>query len=792
MATTENQPTSDTSLATRAAELSVKLAAQQKQAEDPGFSTGQLLAAPLLGAGIGGLGGLALSSKGKRLRGAALGALGGGLAGGGAALGYGLMRYPSEAAFQRYGEQVAGPDQARNFLQDILRANKSTSEFAKHLPWYDPKSPGTIEANRAARSMQSAVDLLTSAPQTELDTNAHLNGLTGGLVGGLGGLGLGHVAARLAGSSKNKKDDKKEDTTMEENKKAASENLSLAARAAALSVKLAEEAKDEKKEEPKQDAPSNAGADDATARRRQAARARAKDLLNTSSFSGGLADYLTPRMWGGHRAGRATQIAQALGQKPSFNLRHPLTSDFLSMLGGGLGGAALGGGLGGLAGAMSGNDAGGPAAVGALLGAGLGGVAAPFVARGYRRGEMDRVRDSLEDELAANGGANIKPVSPNFGALSSIFLPAAGAHRAGQADAYQALKNNERYAPGTGRNLAYMADIGSGFLGPVGLPIPLVRGWAQNFNARGRTAESRPRQAERYGLNEFAPADPDAGLQALPKAASLRKAAKVYEAAEAVEGMKPKETYESHKKCAPGEFGMHKEGGGPGGKQSAYVPPQYPYDAKLHQMLSAYEAQQNEAAKNKVRPNPMSPEVAKALHGYLSRMHKTPANVAAGVKPMLRKNMQPDELDAVETLMELEDAAPQKTAFEFGNKVAFSLASMLSGQDKTQQFFQGAKPGMIAGGVLGGLSGLLDPGADEQYDSQGRVIERKQRSRLLGGLSGALTGSALGGVAGGAMNTLDPGSMQRASNKVMSIGRQYGRQLGLLPKATMWQSLTGG
>lgn len=40
----------------------------------------------------------------------------------------------------------------------------------------------------------------------------------------------------------------------------------------------------------------------------------------------------------------------------------------------------------------------------------------------------------------------------------------------------------------------------------------------------------------------------------------LTKAAKVYEAAESVEGMKPKEVYESHKKCAPGEFNMHKEG----------------------------------------------------------------------------------------------------------------------------------------------------------------------------------------------------------------------------------------
>ena len=40
----------------------------------------------------------------------------------------------------------------------------------------------------------------------------------------------------------------------------------------------------------------------------------------------------------------------------------------------------------------------------------------------------------------------------------------------------------------------------------------------------------------------------------------LTKAAKVYEAGEAVDGPKPKEVMESHKKCAPGEFGMNKEG----------------------------------------------------------------------------------------------------------------------------------------------------------------------------------------------------------------------------------------
>ena len=40
----------------------------------------------------------------------------------------------------------------------------------------------------------------------------------------------------------------------------------------------------------------------------------------------------------------------------------------------------------------------------------------------------------------------------------------------------------------------------------------------------------------------------------------LRKVAKVYEAAESVDNMPVKQTRESHKECAPGEFGLNKEG----------------------------------------------------------------------------------------------------------------------------------------------------------------------------------------------------------------------------------------
>ncbi|NDD54350.1 hypothetical protein EBZ39_10815, partial [bacterium] len=60
------------------------------------------------------------------------------------------------------------------------------------------------------------------------------------------------------------------------------------------------------------------------------------------------------------------------------------------------------------------------------------------------------------------------------------------------------------------------------------------------------------------------PEEEDEGLRIETRRTRSRKAqkkeAKVYEAAESVDGMKPKEVYESHKKCTPGEFGMNKEG----------------------------------------------------------------------------------------------------------------------------------------------------------------------------------------------------------------------------------------
>lgn len=158
-------------------------------------------------------------------------------------------------------------------------------------------------------------------------------------------------------------------------------------------------------------------------------------------------------------------------------------------------------------------------------------------------------------------------------------------------------------------------------------------------------------------------------------------------------------------------------------KKAAYVPPQYTYDQKLHQMLAAYEQHQNEAAKNNVRHDPMTPETAQALQAYLMQLHKSPANMAAGVKPVLRKNMQPDDLDAVDTLMELEDVAPKTASYQ---KVAGPVG-MASNAISTGS----------AGALLGSLYGALTA-------PKKKLLRSALRGAIMGGGTGASVGLGMG------------------------------------------------
>lgn len=257
---------------------------------------------------------------------------------------------------------------------------------------------------------------------------------------------------------------------------------------------------DDDDEDDAQDNPKN--------ERKQRAKNRAKDLLPMKGFGRGYADFLLPGTFGGTRAGRATMIAKALGQKPDFSVAHPNTDTALGSLGGmfmgGIPGALVGAGLGALSSGVD-NVSADAMLSGALLGGGIGGgIGGAFGIAGAgmnRREKMREIQKSLADELEQHGTSRLKLKTPQYGRASSLLMPFSGAHRAGQADAYEALKNNSRYAKTPGRTAGYLAS----HIPYVGTLVSLGQGLGQNFSARKRLKQNRPQQTltDRYGLEEF-------------------------------------------------------------------------------------------------------------------------------------------------------------------------------------------------------------------------------------------------------------------------------------------------
>jgi hypothetical protein len=126
-----------------------------------------------------------------------------------------------------------------------------------------------------------------------------------------------------------------------------------------------------------------------------------------------------------------------------------------------------------------------------------------------RREQMQNIQDDLANELEQHGTSRLDLKAPQYGVASSLLMPFSGAHRAGQADAYEALKNNTRYAKTPGRTAGYLASH-IPYVGPL---LNMGQGMAQNFSARKRMKQDQPELADNYGLEEFGSA----------KAASLRE-----------------------------------------------------------------------------------------------------------------------------------------------------------------------------------------------------------------------------------------------------------------------------
>lgn len=246
------------------------------------------------------------------------------------------------------------------------------------------------------------------------------------------------------------------------------------------------------------------------------------------------------------------------------------------------------------------------------------------------------------------------------------------------------------------------------------------------------------------------------GLLTNMKAGAV-KSAKVYEAAEPVDGMQPKEVYESHKKCAPNEFGMNKEG---------------------HIMRRRNKANSDfwsaRIGDDKAR------SVGYGIGALGGSLVGTGAGLYAAKKHVDKKRDKKD------------DKEKQSAAFEYGEKVAFmwvlplAAAAAAYGGKKlynhyhppapsgSQLALQGAGYGGLGGAALGGLYGLMAPGTEDVYDDAGNLIGRKKRKALSGGLRGALMGGALGAGLGGVANTLSPGFVDKGVAKFKDFGAPLG------------------
>jgi len=290
-------------------------------------------------------------------------------------------------------------------------------------------------------------------------------GLAGATMGGLAGAGYGHLAA----GSHNKR--------------------------AALPL-LKESAEDKLKK--KKDSPSKKKKDSPS-----------KKILNMDSTGGRLADYLVPGAWGGERAGRAQAMADAIGEKTTFGVRHPwLQSNAHTLLGGGLG-ALLGSGAGwALAQLFNPPETRNATTLGALLGGSAGVLGGTYTAGKSRRNEMKRIGHFYDQDVAEG---KVNPKNPKMSLLSALLLPGRGPHRTGQVEAVKAMRG-EKTMPemhDESRDVLYSARM----LPYVGLPISLLHNYGQNIKTQ-LNSESKAEEPKIFQRNPVIKAASDVALLA--------------------------------------------------------------------------------------------------------------------------------------------------------------------------------------------------------------------------------------------------------------------------------------
>lgn len=284
------------------------------------------------------------------------------------------------------------------------------------------------------------------------------------------------------------------------------------------------------------------------------------------------------------------------------------------------------------------------------------------------------------------------------------------------------------------------------------------------------------------------------------------KQSKVYEASEAVDGLHVKHTKMNHKKCTPGEFGaMVKEAASPLARMGKMVlgnvlKPVAGAGAGVAAMHAADRAINN-TSQGSAAPATTAAQPNDALH----QARQEHASMATWSRPY-RKGQQtlnyfPDMEHAFDNAsmaeVDLERGQPVRLPpsrgavdpaltnrfqhYGFNNRYTQGGApagsytgkpNYFQGMTKTQsardfgayvkqsfninQYLPAAGVGAVAGAGLGALGGLINPGEEDEYDDQGRVVGRKQRSRFGAMLRNALMGAGAGGIVGGAGSALLP------------------------------------
>lgn len=197
-----------------------------------------------------------------------------------------------------------------------------------------------------------------------------------------------------------------------------------------------------------------------------AAKLKAKDLLDMESGEGALVDYWPATTWNqageGGRPGRATAMAESVGEDPGFLVNYPLTSGALASLLG----AAVGGGLGFGSGAFlrgQGVDIAPeyPTAGGILAGM----LAGSLTASGLRRSRMKEIAKAFD----AKTRRTAKDHDPNPGDLLG------GTHNYHRQKAIQAIRGQMSADEATSYGASPYLAAGLPLLGgPLAGPLTLI------------------------------------------------------------------------------------------------------------------------------------------------------------------------------------------------------------------------------------------------------------------------------------------------------------------------------